>query len=416
MPIYNLNKRNQMVGKAGNIRKGIKEPVIDKKTGKPKINDKGEIVTRPMEVDYFVFKPDEADHELTKQVDELYGKTKKFVAFLATSDKGRAWDYWFEAYNFSQLIARSDGNIVTFLFDTATQQKIIDNGRIVEVPTKETPVTELLSGMGVGGVLGYYDGMVVARTQAGDPVCFDAKGRLNIILRDLGRQLTWTVHTGGLYGDVPHITEMVDIIEDLSRAMNIPAPMVPFSLTRYEVSRKYTGSDGKKHRRAGWDIRMEVLPEFFTGVLEVYQKTPIALAATNPQPIRPESSDYVETESEWDGGLDEPGAIGPEPDDEIIGELVSIEGSKAVSRQPDVPVITPQFLVDEQVVKTKELAGKLISLLMIDGADVTLGKARIYLFDKWRKLNPRNDDQTRKFCADKAIAGEIPPEEDKTPF
>jgi len=327
MPIYNLNLRKQMVGKAGNIRKGIKEPVLNKKTNKPEINPKtGEIVTRPAEVDYFVFKIDGADPELEEQVKQLYDKPKKITAFLAASDKARTWDYWFEAYNFNQLLARSDGITVTYLFDTVTRQKIIDKGRIVEVPTKETPVSELLGNLGVGDVLGYYDGMVVARNQDGEPIFFDAHGRLNVILRDLRRQLTWTLHTGGLYGDVPHITEMVDIIQDLSTAMKIPAVMIPFTLTRYEVQRNYTDKNKQKRHRKGWDIRMEVLPEFFSGVLEVYRNSPLMLAATNPTTPTPPPADYIESDSapyisedlpEWDNDI---GVMEGEPPIQQNGE------------------------------------------------------------------------------------------------
>lgn len=416
MPIYNLVQRKQLIPKLGNIRKGVKEPVIDKNTGKPKIGKGGEIITRPKEVDYFVLKVDEAVPGLKDDVLRVYGeKPKKLVAFLASADVGRAWDYWFEAYNFNQLIARADGNIVTYLFDTETNQKIIVNGQIVEVPKKNTYVTELLDGLGVGDILGYHDGMVISKTKDGEPVFFDAVGRLNVVLQDLYRQAYWTVHTGGLYGDVPHITEMVENINKLAASLdNFAPPMIPFTLTRVETERSYTDEAGKKHRRKGWDIQMEILPDFFKGVMKAFAAAPITLADVTPAPRLQAPADYVEADAyvaenngvDWEEG-------GPDWEEEIPSDfdaefLKEHEGSAAVSREVDVPVMSAKFLVDEGLMPNLKHAEAVIALLQMDGAPIEAGKARFKLYQDWRKKYPRNDAKTRKLCAQKAIAGEVP--------
>lgn len=301
MPINNLNQRKMNLGQCGNIRKGIKVPVLDE-NGKPK-KSKGKIITRPQEVNYFVFKPDEAMTDLVKQIHELYGEEPKtFTAYLASNDPDRAWDYWFEAYNYSGLIARSDGAIVTQLFDTETNQKIIMHGTVIEMPSKEgTACFDLIQGnnLQLGDMLAYYEGMIVSRTQSGDEISFDAQGRLGVVLSKLRRRLYWVVHTGGLYGDVPHITQQVNDIVEMSNniqritQMNVPISMIPFRLTRVEVERKYV-EDGKRKSRRGWDILMEVDPEFFSGYLDMFAKTPLALSLTQPQlPEMPE--DYIDS-------------------------------------------------------------------------------------------------------------------------
>jgi recombination protein RecT len=94
---------------------------------------------------------------------------------------------------------------------------------------------------------------------------------------------------------------------------------------------------------------------------------------------------------------------------DTVSELVGEPKSKAVVREANEPGITPQFLVNEQVVDNTVHAEALMNLLGIpSGAPADAGMERIKLYNSWRKIYAKKTAQDRELAAEKAIAGEVP--------
>jgi hypothetical protein len=83
--------------------------------------------------------------------------------------------------------------------------------------------------------------------------------------------------------------------------------------------------------------------------------------------------------------------------------------SRTIPREANEPGITPQFLVNEQVVDNTVHAEALMKLLGIpSGASADAGMERIKLYNSWRKIYAKKTAQDRELAAEKAIAGEVP--------
>jgi len=341
MPIRNIDLRKQHLPKIMNIRKGIKVPVMDRKTNKPKLDERtGEIVTRPKEVSYFVFHFDDSDDETKSIIESVYGdEPDKINAFLAYDDKDKTWDYWFEAYIYGQLVARSDGVVITLLFDITNGQRLIERGQVCAIPDNpESTAGRLIvdNNLGVGDILSYYEDMVVATTQSGRAVTFDAVGRLSIIIPEVGRYATATVHTGGLWHDVPHITEMVERVFEIASGINRPPNLIPVILTRVPYEMSYKDPDGKAHKRTTWNIQMEIAPQIFKGLLKAYHDTPVALLAAEPPPqLAPPVDMFGENEPTSPYLVD---GVSEDWQDDVVsqnqGEPPIEQESKAIPRKP----------------------------------------------------------------------------------
>jgi hypothetical protein len=122
-------------------------------------------------------------------------------------------------------------------------------------------------------------------------------------------------------------------------------------------------------------------------------------------------------ESSYAESFDEPEEIIDNSWDAELGEVEEApppipqkNGSRAVPREVDIPVISDKFLVSEQLADNEFHAKMIINLLMIDGSEIEAGKQRIALYNEWRKQEEysRNDGPSRQKAAQKAIAGERP--------
>lgn len=312
MPILNSNQRGLRIPKIGDIRKGVKVPVMTKKGNKevPKQDQLGNIIYRPKEVDYWVFQIDKIEQEAIEILEQAYGPKPKVInCFLATRDKDQSWDVWYEAYTYNQLVARSDGNVIHFLFDVVTKQKLIIGGKVKELPNDpETKAAQLLIGKEIGDKVFHADELEVAE----GVLLNKAVGRLNVVIPELERHTSFTVHTGGRWFDVPHITEMVETIFEISAQIGRPPTVIPFTLSRVERQRTYTKKDGKKGSRVAYDVQMELHPKIFKGMLKAYQDTPVMLMAQH-QPALPEPpADLSEDEA-----MDQPYMVDSVSDDVI---------------------------------------------------------------------------------------------------
>lgn len=435
MPLYRVLARGMKLPRIGTIRKGSKVPILD--NGKPRLNAKGEAVMRPVEQPYWVIHVDAADDERTLEtLYDAYG-TREITClnvYLLYPDADLNWSSWMEAYTAGQLVARSDERIITYLSDPTNGQTLIQDGRVANLPKNpKSPTARLIEGLGVGDILSYSEDMVLAVSAgSNEPITWKAVGRLSVVIKELGRPDRWfQMITGSYWYDIPFVYTAIDKVRDVARYTNRPANTIPLLLKRVPVETSYEDENGKKHRKTMHCVQLELRDDVVKGLMQAYEDTPFTFQLAS-RPTLPALGDGIITQAEYADSVEtydegqESDFVGPEWNLELVeanqeGPL-PVEakgGSKAVARGVSIPVITPQFLVSEKIVPNEDLGAKLIALLMIDGASVEAGKRRIKLYEDWRKFHPRNDDVTRKFCAEKAIAGEVPPaqsEDEEAPF
>lgn len=287
MPLYNVMERGLRLPRIGTIRKGIQVPVVDRETGKPKKNGKGEVMMYPKEMPHFVFHVDPTQEaDVFGILNNLYGKPeeiKELNVFLAKPDAFSNWSAWQEAYNFNQLIARSDERHILYLFDTESNEILIKDGVIVNMPSKpNSPAGSLLKGYKVGDQLPYQKDMIVSQSKGQDAkaITFKAVGRLEIIVKEvcleLQRLVTFTVITGSYWYDIPSIQSAVTLIDEICKITGKDANTIPLLLRRVEREHPYTDKDGQKKRKVSHDIELELQGKVVMGLLQSYNDNPFA--------------------------------------------------------------------------------------------------------------------------------------------
>jgi len=305
MPIVNVALRAQKLPRIGTIRKGIKKPVIDKNTGEPRVGARGEIVTYPSEVPYFVFNTDPTDTKTPEIIAEKYGlEPMEIDVYLPFRTVEANWDYWLEAYVFSQMVGRSDGQVVKFLRDIETGEMLIKNGQVVAHSSDPTSAAgQLVNDLKIGDILGYYDEMVLARTgnDKENEVRFKAVGRLQVVLPVLNRMATFTVMTGSLYYDIPFINSAIDVAQDIAHALNINLNTIPMKLRRVPIEVSVPGKDGTRKKVTKHFIQMEVNPDFVAEMMKLHSRLPSLTSASSPERYpQLDAGDYVEEDESID--------------------------------------------------------------------------------------------------------------------
>jgi len=343
MPIFGITQRGLRFPRLGTIRKGQQEPVIDRETGKPRLNNRNEAIMRPVEMPWFVFNTDtmlgeyipegvderamtkkelmewkkktavekqeheERDYklryELLEEIYRVYGTNQitQLNVFLPYPEAEPAFNFWLEAYANNQLIARSDEVKITFLFDTSTSEVLVRGGLIVRHSGNPRSVAgSLVEDLPIGGVLPYEKDMVVAQAKSsGDKIGFKASGRLNIVIPELKRLATWMVITGA-WSDIASIYSAVDIIGQISRVTGRPANTIPLILRRVPRQQKYEDENGKTHSSTKHYIEAQVVSDAVKGLLTAYENTPFMLQAMNSTHDERESFDEAgEVDVNW---------------------------------------------------------------------------------------------------------------------
>lgn len=317
MPLYRVLDRGLRLPRIGTIRKGSQVPVIDKTSGQPKHNAAGEIVMRPKEERHFIFHIDPTQQEEVLAVlGKAYGTREimELNVFLANPDAFSNWSSWMEAYNYNQLVARSDERNVLYLFDVYTNETLVRDVVIAHSKNPESPAGKLVKGIEIGKPLPYNPEMVVAISKTSQKaITFKAVGRLNVVIKELRRLVTFTVITGGYWYDIPAINTTVDILDSIAQATGRGANTIPLRLRRVERERTYTAEDGSKKKKICYDIELEIRADITAGLLETYEESPFAIKLQSPrQPTLPELS---ASEPDEDYG-------GPVAEDPIQGHVI----------------------------------------------------------------------------------------------
>lgn len=295
MPLYNVMSRGLKLPRIGTIRKGIQVPVLNE-DGKPKKNRNGQIVTRPKELPWFLFKCAESTNgdggnEVEQAIYAAYGskEIKELNVFLAYPDAFSNFSFWLEAYTFNQLVARSDERTLTYLFDTVSNETLVKDSVLLKHSSKpDSPAGKIVAPFNVGDTIPHQPDMILGESkESGRPITFKAVGRLTVVIRELRRLATFTLITGGYWYDIPQIYSTVKMVDQITQATGRGANTIPLTLRRVEREHPYTAEDGQKKKKVGYDVELEVRGDIIAGLLESFDASPFALAIQNNQPVLP---------------------------------------------------------------------------------------------------------------------------------
>lgn len=333
MPLYNVMERGLKLPRIGTIRKGVQVPVMNE-DGKPKKNKNGQIVTRPKELPWFVFKCAESTNgdggnEVEQAIYAAYGskEIKELNVFLAYPDAFTNFSFWLEAYTFNQLVARSDERTLTYLFDTVSNETLVKDGVLLKHSSKpDSPAGKIVTPYKVGDTIPHQPDMILGESkESGRAITFKAVGRLTVVIRELRRLATFTLITGGYWYDIPQIYSTIKMVDQITQATGRGANTIPLTLRRIPREHPYTAEDGSKKKKVGYDVELEVRGDIIAGLLQSFDASPFALAIQNNQPVLPANignevdvtEEYVEAQEN-----DEPAetvvAEPADPNDEVI--------------------------------------------------------------------------------------------------
>lgn len=286
MPLNNMMKRGLKLAYAGQIRKGMKVPVMD--GDKPKRDSKG-IVMRPKEMPWFVFRCSEdttagegKENEIEQNIYRLYGtnQIKALNIYLVNPDANANFSHWLEAYNYNTLIAKSDETYITYLYDVESQQTLIKDGVIIRHSSKPNSAAgKLVAKFPVGAQVPYGDDLTLGEAkESGNAIKFKASGRLDVILEGFYRLAKFTLFTSGYWEDIPQIYSTLQIVDAIVKSTGRAANTIPLILRRVERERTYTDQNGAKKKKVSYDVNLEIRPDFIQKVLADYHGSPFALS------------------------------------------------------------------------------------------------------------------------------------------
>lgn len=262
MPIKGLTDRGVSFPQIGNIRKGgKKEPVIDKATGKPRLDQYGNpVMMQGKDLPYFRVEIDERETKAIARFNQLYpdGKPVAITVLFPFDDIERVWNPWREAYSAGSLLHRCDGEFVNYAINPDTGEVIVKNGldangQPVECNLKNNP----------------------DKRKRCKPT-----GRLHVIIPELERLAYLTVHTTSIW-DIAHISEQLAGAKEVN-GKHIAG--IPFILRRkwYQISTPDDKNSGKRIRRPKCLIDIEPDPEWVSrkiGALKSAAMPPAQISA-----------------------------------------------------------------------------------------------------------------------------------------
>lgn len=335
MPIKGLTDRGLAFPEIGQIRKGKKV------TGKRKDGSEYE---RPVDLKYFRVVFDEKEVESATLFREKYGdEPDQINIILPFNEIERCWDAWLEAYTAGRMVARSDGEIFTYLIDTDTGEILVKNGK------PEAPYTE---------------GQKVGENSNGKDIFCSPVGRLKVIIPELARAAYMTVHTTSQI-DIANLSNQLNAFKELNNGVIKGIPLV---IRRSPRKIGIPKKDGTKVRVEKWMLSIEADPAWVKAKLAEAKH----LSLPDVYPLLPGEEDEV-IESKFVD--EEPEELEPQShsaddvDEEVI-ESASRNSSEekeekeeiSETSDPDEGVDVYEFLVAEglspDVKDAKSVLGK----------------------------------------------------------
>lgn len=286
MPLNNMMKRGLKLAYAGQIRKGMQVPVMDGE--KPKKNGKGDIVMRPKEMPWFIFRCSEDTtsqgngDEVEKSIYALYGtnQIKTMNVYLVNPDANANFSCWLEAYNYNTMIAKSDETNIIYLYDVESQQTLIKDGVVIRHSNNPNSAAgKIVANFGIGQQVPHKDDYILGEAKgSGNEIKFKAAGRLDVILEGFPQLAKFTLFTSGYWEDIPQIYSTIQVIDSIVQATGRAANTIPLILRRVERERTYTDANGAKKKKVAHDVNLVIRPDFTQKLLAEYHGSPFALS------------------------------------------------------------------------------------------------------------------------------------------
>jgi hypothetical protein len=225
MSIKGLTDRGLAFPEIGRVRKGAK---------------KGE--NRPgADLTFFRVEFDELEVKAAADFKAAYkDKPTAIRIILPFNEIERMWDAWLEAYTTGRMIARSDGEFITYQLDDKSDL-IVHNG--LDKGRNKVPHPA--------------DG-IAGRDYKGNVVRFKPTGRLKVMIPELARAAYLTVMTTSTH-DIMNISSQLAAFKELN---NGQLAGIPFILRRRPKSISTPSDNGQRVRRVKSLISIEVDPDW----------------------------------------------------------------------------------------------------------------------------------------------------------
>jgi len=293
MSIKGLTDRGLALPEIGQVRKGAKKTE----------NRPGADLT------YFRVEFDETERKTAETFFQVYGNTPAAIRIiLPFNETERMWDAWLEAYTAGRMIARSDGEYITYQLDDKSEI-IVHNGMDAAGNKVKHPID---------GVAGH--------DQKGKDVKFKPTGRLKVIIPELSRAAYVTVMTTSIH-DIGNISDQLAAFKELNQGQ---LAGIPFIMRRRKKMISTPNADGTRVRRAKSLISIEADPEWVKAKLTQLG----SLALPNfEQALLLEPMENIDAEPEE---LDE-----DEMDDYPDATTLEIESKIPAPQKNDIELIDP---------------------------------------------------------------------------
>lgn len=323
MSIKGLTDRGLALPEIGQIRKGAKKNPNENKPG--------------ADLTYFRVEFDETEKQAAADFAEAYsksgGKPTAIRIILPFNETERMWDAWLEAYTAGRMIARSDGEFITYQLDDGNEI-IVHNGMDASGNKVKHPAD---------GIAGH--------DQKGKDVKFKPTGRLKVIIPELSRAAYVTVMTTSIH-DIGNISDQLAAFKELN---NGQLAGIPFILRRRKKMISTPNADGTRVRRAKSLISIEADPEWVKAKLTQLGSLALpnfeqALLLEPMENIDAEPIDFDEDEIESE---EEPEAVAVDnslpSSSEELKKIFAKEYNAAlkIAKGVKLPSITPNAKPDE---------------------------------------------------------------------
>ena len=251
----------------------------------------------------------------------------RFVCVLPFTRLGDNWQDFYEAYTKGRMIARATESRFIRLVDLQTGQVAVQDG---EPETGHTP----------GQLLGTV-GKTAVRTRR--------TGRLTLVIPQLGRLATFTLHTTSIY-DCVNIGGQLASIQSIAAAARLPLAGIPLSISRRITEVTWVKEGGESARVKTGLINIEADPEWVRPMLQDMARRalpnggrPLELVS-GPVVVHP--ADRIQAEQDGQNeGEDDPSYDGGEEVQEgaFTEQSAAQEKAPVEAQKPTAPMAaTPQ--------------------------------------------------------------------------
>lgn len=308
MPIKGLTDRGVAFPQIGNIRKGGKKvQIIDKATGKPRVNERGEpVMMQGPDLAYFRVEFDEREIKAIDRFNQLYPDSKPtaLTILLPFDQIDRVWNPWREAYTAGALLHRCDGEYINYAINPATGEEIIKNG----LDATGQPVKCNLQN----------DPNKLKRCKP--------TGRLHVIIPELERLAYLVVHTTSIH-DIANISDQLAAIREMNGGHIVGIPLI-LRRRPIEISTP-SGTNGQRARRVKSLISIEADPEWVSRKIAQMRLAAMPQLAQITAPV--DAGPSLAALSAYDDDDED-----ESPEEQVIDGEVT-EGTPAPTAPPEAP-------------------------------------------------------------------------------